>query len=97
MFEMSMNLPKGPVVTVATTNGRGFTPEELAERCADRLISVSSDAHPAIREQALAFRKAIVHVVTSYMKDAVSNDRATVYNALVEAGHPQLAEAIRKL
>lgn len=97
MFEVSMSLPKGPVVSVATTNGRGFTPEELAERCADKLISVSADAHPAIKEQALAFRNAIVHVVTRYMKEAVINDRATVYNALVEAGHPQLADAIREL
>ena len=97
MFDVSLSLPNGPVVNVATTNGRGFTPEELAERCAERLISVSADAHPAIREQALAFRKAIVHVVTNYMKEAITNDRVTVYNALVEAGHPQLAEAIKKL
>lgn len=97
MFEVSLSMPSTPVVTVATTTGRGFTPEELAERCADKLISVSADAHPAIREQALAFRRAIVHVVTHYMKEAVTNDRATVYNVLVEAGHPQLADAIRKL
>lgn len=84
-------------VSVSTTDGRGHTPEELAELCAAKLISVSEDAHPAIREQAKAFRAAIVHVVTRYMKEAVTNDRVTVYNALVDAGHPQLADAIRKL
>ena len=92
-----MNLPLAPIVSVATTEGRGHTPEELAEFCANKLISVSEDAHPAIREQAKAFRASIVHVVTRYMKEAVTNDRVTVYNALVDAGHPQLAEAIRKL
>jgi hypothetical protein len=75
------------VVSVSTTDGRGHTPEELAELCAAKLIS----------EQAKAFRAAIVHVVTRYMKEAVTNDRVTVYNALVDAGHPQLADAIRKL
>jgi hypothetical protein len=35
--------------------------------------------------------------VTAYMKEAVTNDRLTVYNALVDAGHPQLAAAIQKL
>ena len=97
MFEVKIGLPSTPVVSVATTDNRGFTPEELAERCADKLISVSDDAHPAIREQAKAFRAAIISVVTHYMKEAVSNDRVTVYNALVDAGHPMLADAIRKL
>jgi hypothetical protein len=97
MFTASMNLPETPIVTVSTTSGRGHTPEELAELCANKLISVSEDAHPAIREQAKAYRAAIIHVVTRYMKEAVTNDRATVYNALVQAGHPQLADAIRKL
>lgn len=97
MFQVSLSLPNTPVVNVVTTSNRGHTPEELAELCATKLISVSEDAHPAIREQAKAFRAVIVHVVTHYMKEAVTNDRVTVYNALVDAGHPQLADAIRKL
>ena len=84
-------------VMVATTNNRGHTPEELAERCAERLISVSQDAHPALRDQALAFKADITALLTKYLKEAVSNDRVTVYNALVDVGHPQLADAIRKL
>jgi hypothetical protein len=82
---------------VATTNNRGHTPEELAERCAERLISVAQDAHPALRDQALAFKADITMLLAKYLKEAVSNDRVTVYNALVDAGHPQLADAIRKL
>lgn len=31
------------------------------------------------------------------MKEVVTNDRVTVYTALVEAGHPQLAAAIQEL
>jgi hypothetical protein len=84
-------------VMIATTSNRGHTPEELAERCAERLISVSQDAHPALRDQALAFKADITVLLTKYLKEAVSNDRVTVYNALVDAGHPQLADAIRKL
>ena len=84
-------------VMVATTNNRGHTPEELAERCAERLISVSNSAHPALRDQALAFKADITVLLTKYLKEAVTNDRVTVYNALVDAGHPQLADAIHKL
>lgn len=97
MFITSMNLPTTPIVSVSTTNNRGFTPEEIALRCAEKIISVSDTAHPAIREQALAFRSAIEKLLVDYMKEAVTNDRVTVYNALVQAGHPQLADAIRKL
>ena len=32
----------GPGVTVATTSGRGFTPEEIAECVLDKIISVGS-------------------------------------------------------
>jgi TRAP-type uncharacterized transport system substrate-binding protein len=97
MFNIQVSIPDTPLVNVLTSSHRGHTPEELAKLCADKLISVSDSAHPAIREQAKAYQNAIIHVVTSYMKEAVTNDRVTVYNALVDAGHPQLADAIRKL
>ena len=94
---MSMDLPLTPIVTVHTTNGRGFTPEEIAARCADKLMHVAGSAPPAIRDQALAFKFQIEKVVTTYLREAIANDRTTVYNALVDTGHPQLAEAIRNL
>jgi hypothetical protein len=85
------------VVTVTTTDNRGQTPEEVALRCVNKLISVSDSAPQEIRDQALAYRAALHKVVTAYMKEAVTNDRLTVYNALVDAGHPQWAAALQKL
>lgn len=96
MFEASIALPT-ELVSVRTTSNRGLSVEELADRCAERIVSVSKDAHPAIRDQALAFRAQIVVLLSKYLKEAVTNDRVTVYNALVDAGHPQLADAVRKL
>ena len=92
-----MELPKTPIVSVHTTSGRGFTPEEVASRCADKLIFVSDQAPPAIRDQARAFRSNIEKVVAHYMREAIASDRTTVYNALKDAGHPELAELIRRL
>lgn len=97
MLPMGMELPLTPIVSVVTTDRRGRTPEELAARCVERIVSVSDTAPPAIRDQAVAFRAAVEHAVLHYLREAVTNDRVTVYNALVEAGHPALAEAIRKL
>ena len=84
-------------VEVHTTQNRGFTPEEIAERCADKIISVSDTAHPAIQAQARAFKDNIVKLVEFYLAEAVKNDRTTVYNALTDAGHPELASLIRRL
>jgi len=97
MFKLQLDTPEEPIVTVHTTEGRGFTPDEVAERCVDKLISVSDTAHPAIRDQARAYKLHMEKVVAYYMREAIRSDRTTVYNALVEAGHPELADAIRRL
>ena len=85
------------VVTVQTTNNRGFTPEELAQDCVRKIISVSDTALPGIRDQARAFERHMEKVVAYYMRQAIQSDRTTVYNALMDAGHPELAELIRRL
>ena len=98
MFELNVNVPQNEqVVLVNTTDGRGFTPEELSEQCVQKLISVSDAAPPAIRDQARAFSKHIETLVAYYMRQAIRSDRTSVYNALNDAGHPDLADLIRRL
>ena len=98
MFEFKLDIPKDEqVVLVRTTDRRGFTPEELAQQCVERIVSVSETAHPAIRDQANGFSKQIELLVAHYMRQAIRSDRTTVYNALTDAGHPELAELIRRL
>jgi len=94
---LKFDIPETPLVQVQTTEGRGFTPEEVAERCVDRLISISDSADPALREQAHAYKKQAHRLIAFYMREAIRSDRTTIYNALMDAGHPQLAEAIRRL
>lgn len=82
-------------VTVQTTSGRGFTPEEIAERALDKIISVGDDSHPVVRDQALAFRERIRSVLVFYMKEAVQSERTTIANRLREAGHPELVNLLK--
>ena len=95
--ELNIDLPKDVKVEVHTTQNRGFTPEEIAERCADKIISVSDSTHPAIQEQVHAFRKRIIQLIGFYLREAVKSDRSTVYNAIKDAGYPDLAELIRRM
>lgn len=98
MFEFKVDVPTDePIVGVRTTENRGFTPDELAEQCVSKIISVSDSAHPGIRDQARAFSKHVEKLVAYYMRQAIHSDRTTVYNALKDAGHPELAELIRRL
>lgn len=77
-------------VMVMTTQGRGFTPEEIAERALDKIIYVGSSTHPAIRDQAEAFKDSIRNVLIFYMHEAVRSHNVTLVNKFTQAGHPEL-------
>ena len=77
-------------VMVMTTQGRGFTPEEIAERALDKIIHVGAQSHPAIRDQAEAFKANIRQVLVYYMHEAVRSHNVTLAAKFKQAGHPEL-------
>lgn len=94
---LNMNVNPEFTVEVQTTDKRGFTPEEVASRCSDKIISISDSADPVIRDQARAFKSHLQKVISFYMKEAIKSDRTTIYNVLIDSGHPELADLIRRL
>jgi hypothetical protein len=84
-------------VDVETSDNGGHAPEFWAKRAADRIVQVADSAHPAIREQAQAYKAAIELVVLEHINRAIKCDRSTVSYLVSEAGHPQLAEHLRRL
>lgn len=96
MISVSTSIDVGSVF-VETTDKRGFTPEEIAERCLNRVVSVADTAMPEVQAQAQAFKDQIRAVLVFYMKEAAKSDRTTVYNALLDAGQKDLAELIRRM
>ena len=97
MLTESLGMPNNFKVDIQTTDNRGQTPEEVAERCVNKLIGISNNAHPAIKEQAHAYRKEIEKIIAIYMRQAIKSDRTTVYNAIKDSGNPKLAEYIRRM
>lgn len=97
MFELKANVTPSYKVAVHTTNYRGSTPEEVAQRCADRIISVSDGAPPVIRDQAFAYKAQLEKTLSYYMREAINSDRTTVCNALASAGHPELAKLVKEV
>ena len=84
------------VFRVETTNHRGFTPEEIAERALDKILFVGTQSHPVIREQAEAFRDQIRHVLIHYMREAAMSERTTLANKFRSAGRPELIDLLNQ-
>ena len=97
MWTDSASTPTDFGITVATTQNRGSTPEEIAERCVKQIISVSDTAPEVIKAKALAYKEQMLVLISFYLKEAIKSDRTNVYNMLCDAGQPKLAEALRRL
>ena len=93
MFQTSGGVLLGDIRAMGVS-GRGFTPEELADNALDRIISISSNADPVIRQQAEAFREHIRAVLISYGNQCVRSNHTTISNRLRSAGHPELTKLL---
>jgi hypothetical protein len=96
MFKLAVDSSIGDVV-VKTTENRGLSPEELAERAVEQIVSVSDSVDPIVRQQAEAFKNRIYHVVLGIIKQAVKSDRTTLVNEFIQQGHPDIADILRRL
>ena len=81
-------------VSVATTQDRGWSIEELAKRASDKIVFVGDQSHPAVQAQARAFKDRVTAVIAFYLKEAVEQDRLTIANRLREAGHSELVHLL---
>jgi hypothetical protein len=83
-------------VDVATSSEGGHPPEFWAKRAAERIVQVADTAPPVIRDQARAFQHQVEQVILDHIKRAITCDRTTVGHMVEEAGHPRLAELLRR-
>ena len=81
-------------IMVHSVSNRGFTPEELAEQALNKIIYVGDQSHPAIREQAQAYKDHIREVLVFYMNRAIESRNTTLSNRFTEAGHPELIKLL---
>jgi len=77
-------------VQIMTSNGRGFSAEELAERALNQIINVGENVPPVIAEQARAYRENLREVLIYFMREAMRSRNVTLVNKFTQAGHPEL-------
>ena len=96
MFDIDVSMTVGNV-DVQTTNNRGLSVEEVAQRAVDKILYVAENAPEPIKDQANAFKDTVRGVIVYYIQHAVDQDRATIAAKLREAGYPELAKNLRSL
>ena len=84
-------------VLVFTTENRGHSPEEMAEMALNKIMLVSKNAPPVIREQAMAHRDRLKEILIFYMNSMAQSERTTIWALLKKQGHDDLANIIRRL
>ena len=84
-------------VNVMTSDEGGLSDEQIVDLVLDKIILVSDNAPPAIRDQALVFRDNIRNILYSYVQFTKKQERATITQTLLRAGHEDLANIIRRL
>jgi hypothetical protein len=96
MLDVTASFSVG-TVDVTTTDNRGLSVEEVAQRAVDKILYIADEAPEPLREQAATFKDKVHEIIVYYIKHAVDQDRATVAAKLREAGFPELARNLRSL
>jgi hypothetical protein len=82
-------------VDVATSNNGGHPPEFWAQRAVDQIMQIADTAPMPIREQAMAFKQRMLHVILRNMQNARTSDRSTICLKLNAAGYSQLEALVK--
>lgn len=81
----------------STSNFGGHPPEFWADQMVKKIVSVSEDQAPHIREQANAYRELIREVALIYINNAIKSYKTTIIQELMKGGEEELANIIRRL
>ena len=84
-------------VNVMTSDQGGLTNEQIADLAVDKIVSISDQAPPHIRQQANQFREHLKKVLYHYLLLARKEERASIVHILRSNGQKEMAEYIRRL
>ena len=91
MFNVSVESNIG-TPTVVTTDNRGMNAEEWAELAVNRIVAVSANAPPQVREQAFAYKAMIKALLIDYFQKVAKSEKSTAKTIWNEQGLEGLME-----
>jgi len=90
-------IPSLGIIEAKTSNFGGHPPEFWAERLTEKIVSVSEDSEPHVREQARVYQEAIRQVCLIYLKNAIKSYKATLIQELLKAGEENVAKIVKRI
>ncbi len=84
-------------VNVMTSQDGGHSTEQIVDLAMDKIMRVSDNAPPAIRDQAEAFQNHLRHVLFHYMLMARREERSTIANRMDKVGNSEMADLVRRI
>ena len=84
-------------VSIYTSQEGGHSAEDIADMALNKIMIVSKDAPPVIRDQAIAHRERLREILIYYMNKMAQSERTTLWALLQKQGHKDMAEIIRRL
>ena len=96
MISEALSTVAVPSVFVETSSHGGLSSEQITDLCCRKLIYVSDDAPPAIRDQANSVKVRVAGVVLSYIKEAMRAERDRCVNVASVGGYDDLANMLRR-
>ena len=95
MFNVGVS--QAGTVNVMTSNEGGLKNEQIADLAVDKIVSISDQAPPHVRQQANQFREHLKNVLYHYLLLARKEERASIVHILRSNGQKEMAEYIRRL
>ena len=71
-----------PLVSVGKAPDGTLTAEQYANVAVHKILSVSMNAHPVIREQANSFREKMYDVLSGLFAQSMADERARIFKEL---------------
>ena len=84
-------------VMVSTTENKGHDAEFWAEQVTKKIVGISAQADPVVRQQAEAFKNQVYTLILIGIKNAIASDRVTIRGLLASQGHEDMANIVKQL
>lgn len=84
-------------VEVIVTNGRGLNPDELTRMLLPKLIYIGPDVPADIRAAGEAQMARMEALLKHYFAQAQKSQNTSIYNVLMNAGHPEAAQIVKDI
>jgi len=95
-FSVGTTFESGDVKVIATS-GRGLNPDELTAMLLPKLIYIGPDVPADVRAAAEEQMHRMEMLLKHYFAQAQKSERTSIFNVLMNAGHPDAANIVKEI